>query len=146
MIIDTDYNGIKIDTDTLKKIYVFMDRDFLYLHEHGIQIFLSHDSVEKNIAAGGNPIFTHCADFFDFDTLLMGYDVNVVRGDTWIALSQLLANDGRLYSTKEIYWQHNARKMLMTGALEFLPIPGNITDILKEELDHAERSRTFRAS
>jgi hypothetical protein len=147
MIINTGYKGIEIDTDTLKNIYVFMDREYLHIGGQEALLFLPHDSVEKNIVAGGGPILTHCADFFDFDTLLMGYDVSVIRGDTWIVLSQLLLNDDRWrYSAREIRWKDNARNMLMGGFLQFLPTPGIIVDILKEEVALVERSRTIRTS
>jgi hypothetical protein len=112
----------KAKAGELKMIYVLMDMDIIEVAE-GKYIFpVSHDSVNKEIWKGTDIIYTHDPSYFQFDTLLDGYDVTVCWNDyeviCGIILSELLMPEERKrYGiAKEIRWANNAYKMLMAGA------------------------------
>jgi hypothetical protein len=109
----------------MKKIYVFMDRDFVinlsppkYIHP------ISHDSVIKEMEKGTDIICTHDPSFFQFDTLIEdGYDVIVLRGNNGVVLSELLdSKKSKKYIDKEMRLAHNVFKMLMAGAFSMVPM------------------------
>lgn len=79
---------------------------------------LPHDQVVQAMEDGVDYIETYCTDFFCFDVLDKDYDVIAHRGNGTIVLSALLDNEHD-YTVKEIRRAHNARKMLMAGALKF---------------------------
>lgn len=67
----------------------------------------------------GQPITTHCLNFFSFSTLDRGYDVKVVtKNGDYILLSDLLNNDG-IYTNKIIRNAHNVMNLLLSNGFEF---------------------------
>lgn len=70
-------------------------------------------------------IITNCLEFAQFDYLDEGYQVEVVRYNEdnqveKVVLSELLDNN-RNYTVKEISRAQNVQKMVVAGALNFLP-------------------------
>ena len=81
--------------------------------------------VKAAIERGDELIETYCTDFFCFDVLKKGYEVVVWKLDgSSVVLSKLLGSNP--YIEKEIRYAHNARKMLVAGALEFIAYEGGV--------------------
>jgi hypothetical protein len=81
----------------------------------------SYFEVKEDLDKGVNIIYTNCLDFFCFSYLNKGYDVVAIKSNgDYILLSELLSNSKEhIYTNKEMRTAHNARKMLVAGALTF---------------------------
>ena len=94
----------------------------VYLDNCLILDLWDYRSIEKflsGLLTCNSSINTNCTDFFCFDTLDKGWNVVVYQRNHSIDLYDLLNVPGK-YTKKEIRKEHNARKLLMSGALKFI--------------------------
>ena len=91
-------------------------------------VCLSYDMIKEELESEVSPyalMFTHCTNFFSFNTLDKGWNVVVRRtvdGEKRsIDLYDLLHTKGDDYvpSQKEIRREHDVHRMLIAGALAF---------------------------
>ena len=78
-----------------------------------------HNQVLKKVEEGQKTINTQCLNFFNFDYLEKGYDVQIISDDGYILLSELLENNMNEYSLKNIRKEHNVMKMYIAGSFEY---------------------------
>jgi hypothetical protein len=106
-----------------KRIYIFLDLDIIEVYPAKYIFPVAHDSVIREMKKGTEIIFTHDPYFFQFDTLIKGYDVVVLRDDKGVVLSELLNPEtSEKYTEKKMRWANNVYKMLMADAFIMQPM------------------------